>query len=243
LLHYQGSTVILQGELGLGKSSVLGSVLRDLPTVVHCATAEGNTFRLHEHLYVWRELILQLLDKADEEDETDTHAAAAAAAVAAAGGGDCDAAATAAAATATATAAAAALVEDDMGDSSASPQPDAVPLRRRRCLVRMLKASSSSHRHLPLIGVLNDCFPSFKYTESEHTVVMSATSRSHHAQAALLALLQAFSAKRSIVIVIDKAEDICNASWSMLLKCSRLVLNCIFIVGMRVRKATIYDNV
>lgn len=232
----KGVTMIIQGEMGMGKSRLLFSCLQEIPRASSLvAVAEGNPFDAHTPLSVWRDIFLQLLDSRlpDAPPETSRGSVLRAASFerqksnsffrARLSGKTISEKSTNAFSPLV-------VVEED-GDSEGGW----ISKARRSLILRILKnrltldASSLES----LVAVLNSVMPTLGFRENSFSESLDPATKLKYAKNLLVVLFASFTRHNPCVIAIDDAVFLDHDSWSFLLQLSRLQFRAMFLVATR----------
>lgn len=242
----KGTTIIIQGEMGMGKSRLLFSFQQEIPksnsTMI---TAEGNPFDVHTALSVWRDILLQLLDSRIPEVPVEAPRVSVmrngrALSVAERHPVDRQ------KSNSLLRTGRLSTKTVSVGEKSKEFSPMVVVEEedndilwvanaRRLLVLRVLKgriplddASLES-----LAAVLNSVLPALQFRENAFSESLDLPTRLQYAKN-LLSIIFAYFARHSpCVIAIEDAVNLDHESWKFLLQLSRLQLRALFIVATR----------
>lgn len=238
----KGVTMIIQGEMGMGKSRLLFSCLQEIPrSTSSVVNAEGNPFDVHTPLSVWKDIILQLLDSRIPEAPVDLIALGRGSIMR--NGRSASAAerpksnsflrgrlSTKTSEKSIKEFSPMVVVEED-GDTEGLW----IAKARRTLVLKTLKgclylddASLES-----LAAVLNSVLPVLAFRESVFSESLDVPTKLKYAQNLLVIIFSSFTKRCPCVIAIEDAVFLDHESWSFLLQLSRLQLRALFLLATR----------
>jgi len=229
----KGVTMIIQGEMGMGKSRLLFSCLQEIPRASSFVTiAEGNPFDATTPLSVWRDIFLQLLDSRLPDAPPPESSRGTSFGELQKSNSFLRARLSAKTISEKSTNAFSPLVvvEED-GDSEGGW----ISKARRSLILRILKnrlgldlASLES-----LAAVLNSVMPMLAFRENTFSESLDPTTKLKYAKNLLAIIFASFTRHSPCVTAIDDAVFLDHDSWSFLLQLSRLQLRAMFLVATR----------
>lgn len=238
----KGTTMIIQGEMGMGKSRLLFSFLQEIPkSSCKVVTAEGNPFDVHTALSVWRDILLQLLDSRIPENPPDLGRVSM---MRTRGPSSSD-----------------RYLERQKSNSLlrgrrfsaktvSEKSREFAPMvvveeedmdllwtanARRTLVLRILKGRVplDDVSLESLAAVLNTVLPALQFRETAFTESLDKATRIKYAENLLTIIFSYFTRHSPCIIAIEDAVFLDHESWNFLLQLSRMQLRALFVLATR----------